>query len=117
MLLLLEHPPVYTRGRRSGAGELPMGEEWYRMQGIDIVQTDRGGKLTYHGPGQLVGYPIVRVDDVIAYVRSLERRPRRGPGRGGRLRPGPGRGRAPTTPASGSTTARSPRSACISRAA
>jgi lipoyl(octanoyl) transferase len=73
VLLLLEHWPVYTRGRRSGPGELPMGEEWYRMQGIDIVETDRGGKVTYHGPGQLVGYPIVRVDDVVAYVRTLER--------------------------------------------
>ena len=72
MLLTLEHWPVYTRGRRSGPGELPMGEDWYRMQGIDIVETDRGGKVTYHGPGQLVGYPIVRVDDVVAYVRTLE---------------------------------------------
>jgi len=72
VLLLLEHFPVYTRGRRSGADELPMGEEWYRMQGFDIVGTDRGGKLTYHGPGQLVGYPIVRADDVIAYLRQLE---------------------------------------------
>jgi lipoyl(octanoyl) transferase len=73
VLLTLEHWPVYTRGRRSGVGELPMGEEWYRMQGIDIVETDRGGKVTYHGPGQLVGYPIVRIDDVVAYVRTLER--------------------------------------------
>jgi lipoyl(octanoyl) transferase len=72
VLLLLEHWPVYTRGRRSGEGELPMGEAWYLMQGIDIVDTDRGGKVTYHGPGQLVGYPIVRVDDVVAYVRLLE---------------------------------------------
>src|SRR5438270_7802947 len=72
VLLLLEHPPVYTRGRRSAPGELPMGEEWYRMQGIDIFETDRGGKVTYHGPGQLVGYPIVRVDDVVGYVRTLE---------------------------------------------
>ncbi|MGZ4299332.1 MAG: lipoyl(octanoyl) transferase LipB [Solirubrobacteraceae bacterium] len=72
VMLMLEHWPVYTRGRRSGAGELPMGEDWYRAQGIEIVDTDRGGKVTYHGPGQLVGYPIVRVDDVLAYVRTLE---------------------------------------------
>ena len=73
MLLLLEHPPVYTRGRRSGENELPMGVDWYRMQGIDVVDVDRGGKITYHGPGQLVGYPIVRVGDVVEYVRTLER--------------------------------------------
>jgi lipoate-protein ligase B len=72
VLLTLEHPPVYTRGRRSVAGELPMGEEWYAARGIDVVETDRGGLVTYHGPGQLVGYPIVRVDDVVAYVRTLE---------------------------------------------
>ena len=72
VMLLLEHWPVYTRGRRSGPDELPMGEDWYRMQGIDIVAVDRGGKITYHGPGQLVGYPIVRVDDVVQYVRTLE---------------------------------------------
>ena len=72
VLLTLEHWPVYTRGRRSGPGELPMGSEWYAMQGIDVVETDRGGKVTYHGPGQLVGYPIVGVDDVVAYVRTLE---------------------------------------------
>jgi lipoyl(octanoyl) transferase len=73
VLLTLEHWPVYTRGRRSGAGELPMGEDWYGAQGIDIVETDRGGKVTYHGPGQLVGYPVVRIDDVVEYVRTLER--------------------------------------------
>jgi lipoyl(octanoyl) transferase len=73
VLLTLEHPPVYTRGRRSAPGELTMSEQWYAAQGIDIVETDRGGKVTYHGPGQLVGYPIVRVDDVVAYVRTLER--------------------------------------------
>jgi lipoate-protein ligase B len=72
ILLTLEHPPVYTRGRRSEPGELPLGEEWYAARGIEVVDTDRGGKVTYHGPGQLVGYPIVRVDDVVAYVRALE---------------------------------------------
>jgi len=72
VLLTLEHWPVYTRGRRSDPGELPMGEEWYAMQGIETIETDRGGRVTYHGPGQLVGYPIVRVDDVVAYVRLLE---------------------------------------------
>jgi lipoyl(octanoyl) transferase len=73
LLLLLEHAPVYTRGRRSDPGELPMGEAWYLSQGIDVVETDRGGRVTYHGPGQLVGYPIVRVDDVLAHVRTMER--------------------------------------------
>jgi lipoyl(octanoyl) transferase len=72
VLLLLEHDPVYTRGRRSDASELPMGEDWYRMQGVDVVATDRGGKVTYHGPGQLVGYPIMAIEDVLAYVRTLE---------------------------------------------
>ncbi|UTI64776.1 lipoyl(octanoyl) transferase LipB [Paraconexibacter antarcticus] len=72
-LLLLEHPPVYTRGRRTGEGELPMGEAWYRSQGIDIVDVDRGGKVTYHGPGQLVGYPIMRTDAVVEFVRRMER--------------------------------------------
>ncbi len=77
VLLLLEHPPVYTKGRRSTEDELPMGEDWYRMQGIDVAGTDRGGRVTYHGPGQLVGYPIVSLrpygDDVHEYVRRIER--------------------------------------------
>jgi lipoyl(octanoyl) transferase len=77
ILLLLEHPPVYTRGRRSTADELPMGREWYEMQGIEVCDTDRGGRVTYHGPGQLVVYPIVSLkpygDDVHEYVRRLER--------------------------------------------
>jgi len=72
-LLLLEHDPVYTRGRRSGPAELPMGEDWYRCQGIDVVDSNRGGKVTYHGPGQLVGYPIMRTDDVLDFVRTMER--------------------------------------------
>ena len=71
-LLVLEHPPVYTKGRRTQAGDLPMGEDWYRQQGIDVAASDRGGRVTYHGPGQLVAYPIMRIDDVPDYVRGLE---------------------------------------------
>ena len=77
VLLLLEHRPVYTRGRRSTVEELPMQPEWYEMQGIEVRDTDRGGRVTYHGPGQLVAYPIVSLapydDDVHEYVRRLER--------------------------------------------
>src|SRR5262249_28058315 len=72
-----EHPAVYTRGRRSTPEELPMGVEWYERQGIEVRDTDRGGRVTYHGPGQLVAYPIVSLrpygDDVHEYVRRLER--------------------------------------------
>jgi lipoyl(octanoyl) transferase len=50
-----------------------MGEDWYRMQGIEVEATDRGGQVTYHGPGQLVGYPIMLIEDVLAYVRTMER--------------------------------------------
>ncbi len=71
-VLLLEHPPVYTRGRRSVPGELPFGEDHYAAQGIEIVDVDRGGKVTYHGPGQLVAYPIVGVTDIMAFVEQLE---------------------------------------------
>ena len=66
LLLLLEHPPVYTTGRRSEPGELPATDA------IDVVETDRGGKLTYHGPGQLVGYPIMHVPNVRAFVEDME---------------------------------------------
>jgi len=76
VLLLLEHPPVYTRGRRATADELPMGVAWYEQQGIEVLDTDRGGRVTYHGPGQIVAYPIVALapydNDVHAYVRRLE---------------------------------------------
>ncbi len=71
-LLLLEHPPVYTRGRRSGAQDLPFPEDHYRAKGIDVADTDRGGRLTYHGPGQLVGYPIMQVGDIGRYLRTME---------------------------------------------
>ncbi len=78
LLLLLEHPPVYTKGRRSDPSELPMGESWYEMQGIEVTDTDRGGRVTYHGPGQLVAYPIVDLsaladrDDVREFVSGME---------------------------------------------
>jgi lipoate-protein ligase B len=76
VLLILEHPPVYTRGRRSEPDELSMSPEFYAEQGIAIRDVDRGGKVTYHGPGQLVGYPIVSTvltgGDVPALVGKLE---------------------------------------------
>ncbi|WP_440137381.1 lipoyl(octanoyl) transferase LipB [Nocardia cyriacigeorgica] len=67
-LLLLEHPSVFTAGRRTEAEDLP-------MDGSPVVEVDRGGKITWHGPGQLVGYPIIRLAepvDVVDYVRRLE---------------------------------------------
>jgi lipoyl(octanoyl) transferase len=67
-LLLLEHPPVYTAGKRTEPHERP-------FDGTPVIDVDRGGKITWHGPGQLVGYPIVALPDpvdVVAYVRRLE---------------------------------------------
>jgi len=72
VMLMLEHPPVYTRGRRSDARELPFPEDWYAARGIELIDTDRGGRVTYHGPGQLVGYPVMRTADVIVYLRTME---------------------------------------------
>ncbi len=71
-LLLLEHPPVYTRGRRSRPEELALGEDFYAARGIEVIATDRGGRVTHHGPGQLVGYPIMAAPDVLAHLRNLE---------------------------------------------
>jgi len=73
LMLLLEHPPVYTLGRRSEAGDLPFAESFYKDRGIDVVRTPRGGQLTYHGPGQLVGYPIMHVASVPEYILTMER--------------------------------------------
>ncbi|MCS0498121.1 lipoyl(octanoyl) transferase LipB [Protaetiibacter mangrovi] len=67
-VLLLEHPPVYTAGKRTEPHERP-------VDGTPVIDVDRGGKITWHGPGQLVGYPILRLADpidVVAYVRRLE---------------------------------------------
>ena len=66
--LLLEHPPVYTAGRRTADNERP-------LDGTPVVDVDRGGKITWHGPGQLVGYPVLKLPrpvDVVAHVRRLE---------------------------------------------
>jgi lipoyl(octanoyl) transferase len=71
-LLLLEHPPSYTRARRSGSEDLPLGEDFYRERGIEVHSTDRGGRSTYHGPGQLVGYAIMHVDDIQRFLRAME---------------------------------------------
>jgi lipoyl(octanoyl) transferase len=71
-LLVLEHPPVYTKGRRTEPGDLPMGESWYRAQGIEVEHTDRGGRVTYHGPGQLVAYPIMAVERIADFVHTME---------------------------------------------
>ncbi|MBN9623667.1 MAG: lipoyl(octanoyl) transferase LipB [Actinobacteria bacterium] len=77
VLILIEHPRTYTRGRRTKPEELPMGNAWYEERGIEIIDSDRGGLVTYHGPGQLVAYPIVDLaplgGDVHEFVRGLER--------------------------------------------
>ncbi len=74
-LLLLEHEPVYTLGRRAPEEEILLDADALAARGITVERTDRGGRVTYHGPGQLVGYPIVRLatGDLVGYVRSLER--------------------------------------------
>lgn len=74
VLLLLEHPPVYTLGRRADASNLVRDAAWRDARGIEVHAVDRGGDVTYHGPGQLVGYPIWRLDGprVVDHVRALE---------------------------------------------
>jgi lipoate-protein ligase B len=74
-LLLLEHDPVYTIGRRGTTDHLLVGPEELRAAGASVYRVDRGGDITYHGPGQLVGYPITSFAegaDLVAYVRAIE---------------------------------------------
>lgn len=75
-LLLLEHEPVYTLGRRGSESEILYDADLRATLGIDVVRSDRGGLVTYHGPGQLTGYPIFNLGpaaDVIGYVCKLEK--------------------------------------------
>jgi lipoate-protein ligase B len=74
-LLLLEHPHTYTLGRRGKLSDVLVGEETLDKMGVRVCHVDRGGEVTYHGPGQMVGYPIVDVQPLggaVAYVRTLE---------------------------------------------
>lgn len=74
-LVLLEHPPVYTAGRRTEPTDVLWTRELIEAAGAELHDVDRGGRVTFHGPGQLVGYPILDLGpraDVIAYLRDLE---------------------------------------------
>ncbi len=75
-LLLLEHPHTVTIGRRGDRGSILLDEQQLKTRGVTVFETNRGGKVTYHGLGQLVGYPIVNLspdrEDVHRYVRDLE---------------------------------------------
>ena len=74
-MLLLEHPHVYTKGRLSKQTDVLLPEEELAAKGIPVYETDRGGQVTYHGPGQLVVYPIINLREwggPVKYVRALE---------------------------------------------
>ncbi len=72
-LLLLEHPPVFTLGRKATGAYLRLPREAYRERGFELFEVERGGDVTYHGPGQLVGYPIFPVGrKVRSFLRQLE---------------------------------------------
>ena len=75
-LLFVEHPHTYTLGRNADGADVLQGEGWLRQHGVQVAQSDRGGQVTYHGPGQLVGYPIIDLNpdrrDLRRYVQDLE---------------------------------------------
>jgi lipoyl(octanoyl) transferase len=73
LLLLLEHPATYTLGRRSEPSDLLHDADWYRARDIEVCETPRGGKVTYHGPGQIVIYPIVDLREVGAQPAGADR--------------------------------------------
>lgn len=72
-LVLVEHPPVVTIGRSGAAGDLLLSEDGFREKGVKLYRSERGGQVTYHGPGQLVAYPVIELKekDLHLYVRSL----------------------------------------------
>jgi len=84
LVLLVEHPPVYTMGRNGSASHVPLGGDRLVALGADYIEVDRGGSVTFHGPGQLVAYPILQIagvfpmagdprrGDVLAHLRALE---------------------------------------------
>jgi lipoate-protein ligase B len=84
LLLLVEHPPVYTMGRNGSPDHVPSGVDHLRRRGAEYLEVDRGGSVTFHGPGQLVAYPILEIagvfplagtpgrGDVVAHLRALE---------------------------------------------
>ena len=76
VLLLVEHPPVFTFGRSTRASSLPLPAEALRARGVEVHEIERGGDVTFHGPGQLVGYPIVDLKrhrkDLHWYLRQVE---------------------------------------------
>ena len=74
-LILLEHPPVFTAGRRSQPDHVRWAAERFGLEGATFAHVDRGGSVTFHGPGQLVGYPVLDLGvkpDVIAHLRRIE---------------------------------------------